>query len=174
MAIERMSASIASSRRPSRYNNSAFLLNHETGRKIDEGVSHINMRNGSVASFTISKRGNRSFAMGVAVCLRESVDGESQRLVSAIQSPYLNICSTLLALVSQPPRKSRPNMRSSSERSEDEIIQYHVLAVDTQEQSFDATTFVEPIDCAFELAMFKALLGGGQEVPFAHLEFEFA
>ena len=35
----------------------------------------MNRRNGSVASFTISKRGNKSFAMGVAVCLRESVGG---------------------------------------------------------------------------------------------------
>jgi len=57
--------------------------NHETGRESNEGVSHMNMRNGSFASFTISKRGKRSFAMGVAVCLRESVGGESQRVASS-------------------------------------------------------------------------------------------
>jgi hypothetical protein len=56
---------------------------YETGRKVEEGVSHMNMRNGSAASFTISKRGNRSFAMGVAVCLLESVGGESQGLASS-------------------------------------------------------------------------------------------
>jgi len=58
--------------------------------------------------------------------------------------------------------------------SEDEIIQYHVLAVDTQEQGFSTTAFVEPIHCAPELAMFEALLSRGQEVSFAHLKLEFA
>lgn len=50
--------------------------NYEVDRRGGENVSYMNMRNGSVVSFTISRRGNKSFAMGVAVCLRESVYGE--------------------------------------------------------------------------------------------------
>lgn len=46
---------------------------------IDGSPPHMNMRNGSVASLTISKRGNRSFVKGVAVCLLESVDMEHQQ-----------------------------------------------------------------------------------------------
>jgi hypothetical protein len=87
--------------------------NHEAGKKVDGGVSHMNMRNGSVASFTISKRGNRSFAMGVAVCLRESIGGKvKDRLLQTSPFAYSNICSTPLALVFQQPRNSRPGMRS--------------------------------------------------------------
>ena len=40
----------------------------------------MNIRNGSVASLTISKRGNKSFVKGVAVCLLESIDGRYQEL----------------------------------------------------------------------------------------------
>lgn len=58
--------------------------------------------------------------------------------------------------------------------SVDEIIQYHVLAVNTQEQGFGTATFMEPIHGAFKFAMLKALLCCGQEVPFAHLKLELA
>ena len=56
--------------------------NYGTGNKRHGIISHMNMRNGSVVFFTISKRGNRSFAIGVAVCLRES-DGRGQKSVSS-------------------------------------------------------------------------------------------
>jgi len=88
--------------------------NHEIGRKVDGSVSHMNMRNGSVASLTISKRGNRSFAMGVAVCLRESVNRESQiPLLYLITFAYLNIYSIPSVLVSQPPGKLPQRVRLS-------------------------------------------------------------
>ena len=77
-------------------------------------------------------------------------------------------------LVSQPPRNSRSRDETKFEQPKDEIIQYHILTINTQEQSLGTTTFVEPIHCAFELTMFEALLGCGQEISFAHLEFEFA
>ena len=130
---------------------------------------------GSVPSFTISTRGNRSFAIGVAVCLRESVDKESQsRFLQTVALAYLNICSTPSVFASQPPRNLRPGMRSKSRWSEDEIIQYHVLAVNTQKQDFCTTAFVEPIHYPFEFAMFEALLGCSQKVSFMHLKIEFA
>ena len=46
---------------------------------VGGSVSHMNMRNGSVASLTISKRGSRSFVNGVAVCLLESVGVDHQQ-----------------------------------------------------------------------------------------------
>ena len=61
----------------------------------------------------------------------------------------------------------------ASERSEDEIIQYHVLAINTQKQSFYTAAFVEPVHRAFEFAVFETLLCCGQKVPFTHLKFEF-
>lgn len=85
---------------------------YEAGKKVGGGVSHMNMRNGSVASVTISKRGNRSFAMGVAVCLRESIGGKVKDRLQTPPFAYSNICSTPSALVFQQPRNSRPGMRS--------------------------------------------------------------
>ena len=42
-------------------------------RKMERDTSYMNIRNGSVVSLTISRRGNRSFVRGVAVCLLESM-----------------------------------------------------------------------------------------------------
>lgn len=87
---------------------------------------------------------------------------------------YLNICSTPSTLASLQPGNFATEDEIKPLWSENEIIQYHVLAVDTQEQGFSTTAFMEPIHCAPELAMFEALLSRGQEVSFAHLKLEFA
>ena len=55
--------------------------NYKASGKVNERVPHMNIRNGSVASFTIPKRGKRSFVKGVAVCLLESIDGQCQNRI---------------------------------------------------------------------------------------------
>ena len=90
----------------------------------------MNMRNGSVVSFTISNRGNKSFAIGVAVCLRESVDGVRDWLIKPSARVLEYLFHSFSACFSATYKFATDEIKS--ERSEDEIIQYHVLAVNTQ------------------------------------------
>lgn len=72
--IDRITDSIASSRRSRRKRRRAFLMERYRVGKQGHRSTYMNLRKGSSACRTISRSSSRVFVTGTAVCRRESVN----------------------------------------------------------------------------------------------------